>query len=160
MFLSIFANYSDLFCGTFALYSIVCRYAKVGLLPNNQVEDTQVSNYQLGLLNRRHMRAFNLKTVLQRSHFMKIFLLSTTLLGTSMVIGDGVLTPCISVLSCVGGIKEPASSITEMIILIGLFMVQRFGTDKVVLMDMMLAEAMLMLSLQLAYGCVKALDLD
>ncbi|XP_058742636.1 potassium transporter 5-like [Vicia villosa] len=124
--------------GTFALYSLVCRYAKVGLLPNKQIEDTEVSNYQLKLPNRREMRASKLKIMLESSHFMKIFLLSATLLGTSMVIGDGVLTPCISVLSAVGGIKEAASSITEnqivlisVIILIGLFMVQRFGTDKV-----------------------------
>ncbi|CAL5194440.1 unnamed protein product [Lathyrus oleraceus] len=76
--------------------------------------------------------------MLESSHFIKIFLLFTTLLGTSMVIGDGVLTPCISVLSAVGGIKEAASKISEdqivwisVAILIVLFMVQRFGTDKV-----------------------------
>ncbi|KAL5060523.1 hypothetical protein RYX36_032127 [Vicia faba] len=69
---------------------------------------------------------------------MKIFLLFITLLGTSMVIGDGVLTPCISVLSAVGGLKEATSKITEdeivwisVGILICLFMVQRFGTEKV-----------------------------
>ncbi|GMN31777.1 hypothetical protein TIFTF001_041635, partial [Ficus carica] len=35
------------------------------------------------------------------------------MLGTSMVIGDGVLTPCISVLSAVGGIKQAKSSLTQ-----------------------------------------------
>ncbi|XVE73280.1 hypothetical protein DITRI_Ditri11bG0104900 [Diplodiscus trichospermus] len=60
------------------------------------------------------------------------------MLGTSMVIGDGVLTPCISVLSAVGGIKEATDAMTEdmivwisIAILICLFMAQRFGTDKV-----------------------------
>ncbi|KAG8371347.1 hypothetical protein BUALT_Bualt13G0078300 [Buddleja alternifolia] len=60
------------------------------------------------------------------------------MLGTSMVIGDGILAPSISVLSAVGGIKESASYMTEdmivwisVAILIFLFMVQRFGTDKV-----------------------------
>ncbi|GMN32514.1 hypothetical protein TIFTF001_041749 [Ficus carica] len=60
------------------------------------------------------------------------------MLGTSMVIGDGVLTPCISVLSAVGGIKQAKSSLTQdtvvwisVAILVVLFMVQRFGTDKV-----------------------------
>ncbi|KAK1561126.1 hypothetical protein Q3G72_034771 [Acer saccharum] len=59
------------------------------------------------------------------------------MLGTSMVIGDGVLTPCISVLSAVGGIKEAVPAMTEekivwisVAILIGLFSVQRLGTDK------------------------------
>ncbi|CAI8615071.1 unnamed protein product [Vicia faba] len=124
--------------GTFALYSLICRYAKVGLIPNQQLEDAEVSNYKLKLPNNREKRASKLKSILENSHFMKIFLLFTTLLGTSMVIGDGVLTPCISVLSAVGGLKEATSKITEdqivwisVAILIGLFMVQRFGTDKV-----------------------------
>ncbi|KAL5996548.1 hypothetical protein ACLOJK_026628 [Asimina triloba] len=55
-----------------------------------------------------------------------------------MVMGDGVLTPCISVLSSVGGIKQATTAMTEgrivwisVGILICLFLVQRFGTDKV-----------------------------
>ncbi|KAJ6723460.1 POTASSIUM TRANSPORTER [Salix koriyanagi] len=75
--------------------------------------------------------------MLESSKFAKFFLLFATMLGTSMVIGDGVLTPCISVLSAVGGIKEAASTMTQdsivwisVAILICLFMVQRFGTDK------------------------------
>ncbi|RDX60800.1 Potassium transporter 5, partial [Mucuna pruriens] len=125
--------------GTFALYSLICRYAKVGLIPNQQVEDAEVSNYKLELpKNNRIKRASRLKSKLENSYFAKLFLLLVTMLGTSMVIGDGVLTPCISVLSAVGGIKEANSSISEgavvgisIGILICLFMVQRFGTDKV-----------------------------
>ncbi|XP_019452632.1 PREDICTED: potassium transporter 5-like [Lupinus angustifolius] len=125
--------------GTFALYSKICRYAKVGLLPNQQVEDAEVSNYQLNFPKSSHvMMASRLKSKLENSEFAKLFLLLITMLGTSMVIGDGVLTPCISVLSAVGGIKEADSSITEgrivgisIAILICLFMIQRFGTDKV-----------------------------
>ncbi|KAI5425057.1 Potassium transporter 5 [Lathyrus oleraceus] len=63
--------------------------------------------------NNSEKRASKLKSMLENNHFIKIFLLFTTLLGTSMVIGDGVLTPCISVLSAVGGIKEAASKISE-----------------------------------------------
>ncbi|CAK8544312.1 unnamed protein product [Lathyrus sativus] len=124
--------------GTFALYSLICRYAKVGLLPNKQEEDAEVSNYRLRLPNNREKRASKLKSMLENSQGTKIFFLIITLLGTSMVIGDGVLTPCISVLSAVGGIKEATTRITEsqivlisVVILIGLFMVQRLGTDKV-----------------------------
>ncbi|XP_011033578.1 PREDICTED: potassium transporter 5-like [Populus euphratica] len=124
--------------GTFALYSLICRYAKVGLLPSQQVEDREVSNFQLELPSNRLRRASKLKSKLEKSKFAKLFLLFATMLGTSMVIGDGVLTPCISVLSAVGGIKEAASSMTQdsivwisVAILICLFMVQRFGTDKV-----------------------------
>ncbi|KAE9589227.1 hypothetical protein Lal_00000544 [Lupinus albus] len=125
--------------GTFALYSKICRYTKVGLLPNQQIEDAEVSNYQMDFPKSSNVKmASRLKSKLENSKFAKLFLLLTTMLGTSMVIGDGVLTPCISVLSAVGGIKEAYSSITEgqivgisIAILICLFMIQRFGTDKV-----------------------------
>ena len=82
--------------GTFALYSLICRYAKVGLIPSEQAEDCDVSNFQLELPSKRLKRASRLKYKLENSQFAKYFLLVATMLGTSMVIGDGVLTPCIS----------------------------------------------------------------
>ncbi|KAL0370588.1 UNVERIFIED_CONTAM: Potassium transporter 5 [Sesamum angustifolium] len=125
--------YSSTFGGTFALYSLVCRYAKVGLIPSEEVEDGEVSTFKLQLPNTRLQRASKVKSKLEKSNFAKLFLLFATMLGTSMVIGDGVLTPCIS-----GGIKEATSAMTEdrivwtsIAILVCLFMVQRFGTDKV-----------------------------
>ncbi|XP_058083524.1 potassium transporter 5-like isoform X2 [Magnolia sinica] len=99
--------------GTFALYSLICRYAKVSLLPSQQAEDTNVSNYQLELPSNRLRRASKLKSTLEKSSFAKYLLLFVTMLGTSMVMGDGVLTPCISVLSAVGGIKKATSAMTE-----------------------------------------------
>ncbi|KAH9786308.1 Potassium transporter [Citrus sinensis] len=124
--------------GTFALYSLICRYAKVGLIPSEQAEDCDVSNFQLELPSKRLKRASRLKYKLENSQFAKYFLLVATMLGTSMVIGDGVLTPCISVLSAVGGIKEASAGMTQdkvvwvsVAIIVLLFMVQRFGTDKV-----------------------------
>jgi hypothetical protein len=68
----------------------------VGLLPSQQVEDRDVSNFQLELPSKRLRRASKLKSKLEKSKFAKLFLLFATMLGTSMVIGDGVLTPCIS----------------------------------------------------------------
>ncbi|XP_030946301.1 potassium transporter 5-like [Quercus lobata] len=124
--------------GTFALYSLICRYAKVGLIPNQQAEDQEVSNFQLDLPSSRQRIASVVKAKLENSQFAKFFLLFATMLGTSMVIGDGVLTPCMSVLSAVGGIRKATTEISEdmivwisIAILIFLFMVQRFGTDKV-----------------------------
>ncbi|KAL6221081.1 hypothetical protein ACLB2K_008833 [Fragaria x ananassa] len=58
----------------------------------------------------------------------------TTIMGTSMVIGDGVLTPSISVLSAVSGIHSLGKNAVvgvSVLILVLLFSVQRFGTDKV-----------------------------
>lgn len=124
--------------GTFALYSLICRYAKIGLIPNQQAEDQEVSNFKLELPGSRQRLATMVKSKLENSQFAKFFLLFATMLGTAMVIGDGVLTPCISVLSAVGGIRGATSAMTEdmivwisVAILIFLFMVQRLGTDKV-----------------------------
>jgi len=81
------------------LYSLICRDAKVGLIPNQQAaeDDQEVSNLQLELPSSRHeLIASRVKSKLESSQFAKFFLLLATMLGTSMVIGDGVLTPCIS----------------------------------------------------------------
>ncbi|GLT59831.1 hypothetical protein SLA2020_326290 [Shorea laevis] len=125
--------------GTFALYSLICRYVKVGLVPSQQAEDADVSNYRLELpKNRSHKLASALKYKLENSNLAKYSLLFATSLGTSMLIGDGVLTPCISVLSAVGGIKKATPKLTDDMIvwistaiLVFLFMVQKYGTDKV-----------------------------
>ncbi|KAI3760040.1 hypothetical protein L1987_50428 [Smallanthus sonchifolius] len=124
--------------GTFALYSKLCRYAKVGLIPSEQPEDREVSNFQLELPSKRNTISSKVKKSLEQSNFAKFALLFVAMLGTSMVVGDGILTPSISVLSAVSGLKQATDSMTEgkiviisVIILITLFMVQRFGTDKV-----------------------------
>ncbi|KAH7560721.1 hypothetical protein JRO89_XS10G0083100 [Xanthoceras sorbifolium] len=87
----------------------------VGLIPNQQAEDCNVSNFKLDLPGKgsRLRRASALKSKLENSQFAKLFLFFATLLGTSMVIGDGILTSCISVLSAVGGIKQATSVLTE-----------------------------------------------
>ncbi|KAK4413524.1 Potassium transporter 5 [Sesamum alatum] len=120
--------------GTFALYSLICRYANVSLIPNDQPEDRELSNYRLDTPSNQLRRAQKIKEKLEKSITAKIVLFLATILGTSMVIGDGVLTPCISVLSAVGGIKplgQDAVVYISIAILIILFCVQRFGTDKV-----------------------------
>ncbi|KAG4174357.1 hypothetical protein ERO13_A11G115950v2 [Gossypium hirsutum] len=113
--------------GTFALYSLICRYAKVSLIPSQQAEDRRVSNYTLELPSKRLKLASVLKSSLENSKFAKLFLLLITMLGTSMVIGDSILTPSISVLSAVGDMIAGIS----IMILVFLFMIQRFGTSKV-----------------------------
>ncbi|KAM1697205.1 hypothetical protein TB1_030650 [Malus domestica] len=124
--------------GTFALYSLLCRYAKIGMTPSQQPEDRDVSNFELEFPTKSVKRASRLKSLLENSPSAKVFLLFATMLGTSMVIGDGILTPSLSVLSAVVGIKQATSAMTDdrivwisVAILIGLFMVQRFGTDKI-----------------------------
>ncbi|KAH9713621.1 Potassium transporter 5 [Citrus sinensis] len=120
--------------GTFALYSLICRYAKVALIPNDQPEDRELSNYKLDTPSTNLRRAYRIKEKLETSKTAKIVLFLITILGTSMVIGDGVLTPCISVLSAVSGINSLGQNAIvgiSVAILIVLFAVQRLGTDKV-----------------------------
>ncbi|KAG0461310.1 hypothetical protein HPP92_021607 [Vanilla planifolia] len=124
--------------GTFALYSLISRHARISLIPNQQAEDTMLSNYKLEIPSKKWKRAQWIKQKLESNKPLQITLLLITILATSMIIGDGVLTPSISVLSAVSGIKEKASSLKQghiviisIIILVLIFSIQRFGTDKV-----------------------------
>ncbi|KAK7275545.1 hypothetical protein RIF29_16664 [Crotalaria pallida] len=121
--------------GAFALYSLICRHAKVSLIPNQQPEDKGLSNYRLETPSNKLRQAQKLKQMLENSHFARILLLLVTILGTSMVIGDGILTPSISVLSAVSGISKSLGQDVvvgiTVAILVLLFSMQRFGTDKV-----------------------------
>ncbi|KAI6668171.1 hypothetical protein NL676_028568, partial [Syzygium grande] len=82
--------------GTFALYSLICRYAKASLTPNQQAEDKEISNYRLEVPSHRLRWASAVKSLLENRKTAKYLLLFVTMLATAMVIGDGILTPCIS----------------------------------------------------------------
>uniref|UniRef100_A0A0D9WUI7 Potassium transporter n=2 Tax=Leersia perrieri TaxID=77586 RepID=A0A0D9WUI7_9ORYZ len=132
--------------GTFALYSLLSRHANVSLLPNQQAED-QLHMSKSSSLRRPPVqrlastaeeRALWVKHLLENSRPVRISLFLLTILATAMVISDACLTPAISVLSAVAGLKEKAPHLnTEQVvwvtvgILVVLFAVQRFGTDKV-----------------------------
>ncbi|XP_054794168.1 potassium transporter 5-like [Prosopis cineraria] len=121
--------------GAFALYSLICRHVKVSLIPNQQPEDREISNYRLEEPSSRFKRAEKIKNKIENSKSVRILLVLVTIMGTSMVIGDGVLTPSISVLSAVSGISKSLGQGAvvgiSIAILVVLFSVQRFGTDKV-----------------------------
>ncbi|KAF3431734.1 hypothetical protein FNV43_RR26470 [Rhamnella rubrinervis] len=121
--------------GTFALYSLISRYAKVNLLPNRQTADEQISSFRLKLPTPELERALKIKENLERRSSLKTLLLLLVLMGTSMVIGDGILTPAISVMSAVSGLQGEipgfgtnAVVIVSIVILAVLFSIQRFGT--------------------------------
>lgn len=124
--------------GTFALYSLICRYANVNLLPNRQPADEHISSFKLKLPTPELERALNIKEVLERKSSLKTLLLLLVLMGTSMIIGDGILTPAMSVMSAVSGLQgripgfgTNALVITSIIILGALFSIQRYGSSKV-----------------------------
>lgn len=80
--------------GTFALYSSICRHAKVSLLPNRQAADEALSTYKLE--HPPEKNSSRVKMYLEKHKFLHTALLILVLLGTCMVIGDGLLTPAIS----------------------------------------------------------------
>ncbi|KAL3344789.1 hypothetical protein AABB24_023967 [Solanum stoloniferum] len=123
--------------GTFALYSLLCRHAKIKTIPNQHRTDEELTTYSRSTFH-EHSFAAKTKRWLEAYPFRKNSLLILVVIGTCMVIGDGILTPAISVLSASGGIKvdHPKMSndvvvIVAVIILVGLFSVQHYGTDRV-----------------------------
>ncbi|GAA0163715.1 transporter [Lithospermum erythrorhizon] len=123
--------------GSFALYSLLCRHAKIRTIPNQHRTDEELTTYSR---NKSDDSSFAAKTKkwLEANSFRKTSLLIVVLIGTCMVIGDGILTPAISVLSASGGIKvdHPKMSndvvvLVAVAILVGLFSMQHYGTDRV-----------------------------
>jgi hypothetical protein len=81
--------------GTFSLYSLLCRHAKVGHLPNKQAIDEELSTYKLEQPRTSH-RSHVVERFFEKHQHLRSVLLVIVLLGTCMVICDGVLTPAIS----------------------------------------------------------------
>ncbi|KAJ0821387.1 putative potassium transporter [Helianthus annuus] len=124
--------------GTFALYSLICRHAKVSLLPNQLASDTRISSFKLKVPSAELERSLRIKERLEASLGLKKLLLMLVLAGTSMVIADGVVTPAMSVMSAVRGLKLGVPMVEEdhvvmisVAYLIVLFSVQRIGTSKI-----------------------------
>ncbi|KAL8161069.1 hypothetical protein V2J09_012558 [Rumex salicifolius] len=124
--------------GTFALYSLICRHAKVSLLPNRQLADESVSTYKLEQPPETG-KSSKAKLLLEKHKGLHSALLVLALLGTCMVVGDGVLTPAISVFTAVSGLESlmsPAHHQYAVIpitcfILVCLFALQHYGTHRV-----------------------------
>ncbi|XP_022776068.1 potassium transporter 6-like isoform X2 [Durio zibethinus] len=93
--------------GTFALYSLLCRHARVNSLPNCQLADEELIEYKKDSIGLAPKSSFGsrLKSTLEKHRVLQRFLLVLALIGTCMVIGDGILTPAISVFSAVSGLE-------------------------------------------------------
>lgn len=90
--LTLFWSFSG---GIFAVYSLLCRHAKLSLLPNHQAADEELSAYQYphNCLTRTIPRCRRSTELLKRR---KTFLLLLALFSASMVVSVAVLTPAIS----------------------------------------------------------------
>ncbi|KAH9730328.1 Potassium transporter 5 [Citrus sinensis] len=116
------------------------KYVFIVLQANDNGDEAADCNLELPRSrgSRGTAMALRVKHKLENSQFAKPFLLITAMLGTCILIGDGVVTPCVSVISAVRGIREATSAMTEerivwisVAILGCLFMIQQFGTDKI-----------------------------
>ncbi|WMV59407.1 hypothetical protein MTR67_052792 [Solanum verrucosum] len=123
--------------GTFALYSLLCRHAKFSLLPNQQAADEELSAYKYGSSG-QSTSCLPLKRFLEKHKKSRTILLIVVLLGACMVIGDGVLTPAMSVISSMSGIQAATEHLSHggvlilsCIVLVGLFALQHSGTHRV-----------------------------
>ncbi|KAM2011489.1 hypothetical protein EV1_023228 [Malus domestica] len=126
--------------GTFALYSLLSRHARVSSLPNCQLADEELSEYTKDGVVPTANSAFgsSLKSTLEKHKALQKVLLVLALIGTCMVIGDGVLTPAISVFSAVSGLELSMSKEQHRyvevpvacVILVFLFALQHYGTHR------------------------------
>jgi len=82
--------------GTFALYSLLCRHAKLSLILNQQTADAELSTYKLEQPPESTLRGEKVRKLLEEYSYLRTGLLILVLLGTCMVIGDGILTPSIA----------------------------------------------------------------
>jgi KUP system potassium uptake protein len=121
--------------GTFALYSLLARYSNIVRKDPNEREGVNMERHLSNDLNTggRSVRSF-----LEKSRAAKIALKCTGVLGVSLVMADGVLTPAQSVLGAIQGIEVVHPSITSgtivgvsCAILVLLFAVQPLGISKI-----------------------------
>uniref|UniRef100_A0ACD5V9Q6 Uncharacterized protein n=1 Tax=Avena sativa TaxID=4498 RepID=A0ACD5V9Q6_AVESA len=120
--------------GTFALYSLICRRVRAGLLPGGDVPAGRPREGDTPATRLSAVRA-----ALERHRVLQRLLLLLALLGTCMVIGDGVLTPAVSVFSAVSGLELSLNNEQHeyillpvtCAILVGLFTLQHYGTHRV-----------------------------
>ncbi|KAK3133465.1 hypothetical protein QOZ80_6AG0536880 [Eleusine coracana subsp. coracana] len=117
--------------GTFAMYSLLCRHADIGVLPSKKVySEDEPLLYNQSATDRGPSK---LGKFFERSITARRVLLFMAIMGMCMLIGDGILTPAISVLSAIDGLRGPFPSVSKTVvkgvsavILIGLFFLQNF----------------------------------
>ncbi|CAN1300433.1 Potassium transporter 3 [Linum perenne] len=126
--------------GIFALYSLLCRHGKFSLLPNQQASDEELSTYQHAGYSNKSVPASSFKRITDKDKKSKLALLVLVLMGASMAMTLGVLTPAISgefiffvhesyflLVISFGGMMVVLAGI----LLVSLFVLQYQGTHKV-----------------------------
>jgi len=121
--------------GTFALYSLLARYANIA---NHDPNASSLVHLDRRLTGDMKLVGKSVRSFLENSATAKLALKVIGVLGVSMVMADGVLTPAQSVLGAVQGLKvanpdlgTPSIVGISCAILIVLFAFQPFGTARI-----------------------------
>ncbi|KAJ9164467.1 hypothetical protein P3X46_024042 [Hevea brasiliensis] len=85
--------------GTFALYSLLCRRSNLGFLKSSNMGHGCLSSHESCVPTKETRTSLLIKEFFEKHHSSRVVLLLVVLLGTSMVIGDGILTPTMSGMS-------------------------------------------------------------
>ncbi|KAL7917202.1 potassium transporter domain-containing protein [Trichoderma austrokoningii] len=140
-------SWDDLYCfiilnadddgqgGTFALYSLLARYNNIAR--NRDPREAAMIRLERYCTNDLKPGGKSLRSFLESSKVCQIMLQLVGVLGVSMVMADGVLTPAQSVLGAIQGLEvvKPDLSVSAIVgiscaILVLLFLIQPFGTTK------------------------------
>ncbi|MCJ1319236.1 hypothetical protein MMC15_004571 [Xylographa vitiligo] len=121
--------------GTFALYTLLSRYANIATRDPKEESMVKMERY---LSTDLKASGRTVRTGLERSRFGKATLKVVGVLGVSLIMSDGVLTPAQSVLGAIQGLEvvNPNVSSSTIIgsscgILVFLFLIQPFGITKI-----------------------------
>ncbi|KAK9151175.1 hypothetical protein Syun_009484 [Stephania yunnanensis] len=124
--------------GTFAIYSLLCRHSKMGLLNTYNAVHERLSACNSDKFLGETKTYSTIQQFFEKYKSSRILLFLFVVLGTSMVIGDGILTPTMSVLSAVYGIKTKVPHLHEdhavliaCFLLVAVFALQHYGTHRV-----------------------------
>ncbi|XP_051115924.1 potassium transporter 10-like isoform X2 [Andrographis paniculata] len=96
--------------GPFALYSLLCRHASVGLIPCDKSSD-KILHHEEHSPSKKTLESKARRTLEKHKscHYLLFFL---ALFGACMILSDAVLTPAISVLSATSGLGRSLAKIS------------------------------------------------
>lgn len=98
------------------MYSLLCQHANIGILPSKKIYTEEEKGLQQVPAARPVVtgrRPSKLRRFIEESITARRLLLLTAILGMCMLIGDSILTPAISVLSAIDGLRGPFPSVSK-----------------------------------------------
>ncbi|KAF2665989.1 potassium transporter [Microthyrium microscopicum] len=120
--------------GTFAMYQLLSRYCNIIRSDPKSVNTIRMERYKSTDLRKTNL---SIRTFLENSNAAHLILKLTAVLGVSLIMADGLLTPAQSVLGAIQGLEVVHENITKPTIigsscgiLVLLFSIQPLGITK------------------------------